>query len=387
MHIAFLTPELPHPKVIHAAGLGTSIKNLTTALVKEGVKVTVFVYGQKSQEIIAGNGITIHLIKNKEYKYFGWFFHRKHIEKYCNEVIKEEKIKLLEAPDWTGITAFMKLSIPLVIRFHGSDTYFCHLEKRKQKRKNFWFEKLAINNASAFIAPTDFAGNVSKELFKIKSKEIKTVHYGLELENFTNDSPDVFEKSLILYVGTLIRKKGVLELPYIFNKVRKDFPQAKLVLIGSDSFDIKTKSSSTWQLMQNQFTKEDLKNVEYIGKIPYSDVQNYIKKANVCVFPTFAETLGMVTIESMAMQKAVVNSNIGWSQELMIDGRSGYLVYPENHDLYANKIIQVLQDDVLCLQMGKEARKRVESKFDINKLVIENIKFYQKLINQNAKQL
>lgn len=386
MHIAFLTPEFPHHKVSHSGGLGTSIKNLTTALVKEGLKITVFVYGQKTQEIITENGITLHLIKNKIYIYWGWFFHRKHIQKYCNKVIKEEKIELLEAPDWTGITAFMKFSIPLVIRFHGSDTYFCYLEKRHQKRKNFWFEKLAVNKAKVFIAPTDFAGNVSKELFKIKSKEIKTIHYGLELQNFTNDFPEVFEKGLILYVGTLIRKKGVLELPDIFNKVRKDFPKSKLVLIGNDSFDIKTKSNSTWKLMQNQFTKEDLKSVEYIGKIPYNEVQNYIKKANVCVFPTFAETLGMVTIESMAMQKAVVNSNIGWSKELIVDQESGYLVYPENHDLYANRIIQLLQDDSLCLQIGKEAKRRVESKFDIDKIVHENIKFYRKLINQNIKQ-
>lgn len=378
MHIAFLTPEFPHAKVAHAAGIGTSIKNLTTALVKEKVKVTVFVYGQKTQEIIVENGITLHLIKNKKYKLFGWFFHRKHIQQYCSSVIEKEKIELLEAPDWTGITALMSFKIPLVIRFHGSDTYFCHLENRKQKRKNFWFEKLAINNAKAFIAPTTFAGDVSKQLFKIKNKEIKTIHYGLELERFTNDSPNIYEKGLILYVGTLIRKKGVLELPEIFNKVRKEFPETKLVLIGGDSYDIKTNTNSTWQLMQDQFANEDLKNVEYLGKIPYNEVQNYIKKANVCVFPTFAETLGMVTIESMAMQKAVVNSNIGWAQELIIDGESGFLVHPENHDLYAEKIIQLLQNDSFCMQIGRQSRTRVEDKFDINKLVFENIEFYKK---------
>jgi len=387
MHIAFLTPEFPHPKATHSGGLGTSIENLTTALVKEGVMVTVFIYGQKTDEVIIGNGITLHLIKNKKYKFFGWFFHRKYIQQYCNTIIKKENIELLEAPDWTGITAFMKFSIPLIIRFHGSDTYFCHLENRKQKRKNFWFESLGINKAKAFIAPTTFAGKVSRELFKINSKEIKTIHYGLELENFTNDIPDVFEKGLILYVGTLIRKKGVLELPEIFNKVRKDFPQAKLVLIGGDSFDIKTNTNSTWKLMQSQFLNRNLKNVEYIGKIPYSEVQNYIKKANVCVFPTFAETLGMVTIESMAMQKAVVNSNIGWAQELIIDKENGFLVHPENHELYAAKIIELLNSNSLCLQIGKQARARVEDKFDINKLVKENIKFYQNTIHQTKAEL
>lgn len=386
MHIAFLTPEFPHAKITHAAGLGTSIKNLTTALVKEGVEVTVFVYGQKAQEIIIENGIKLHLIQNKKYKFLGWFFHRKHIEKYCNKVIKEEKIELLEAPDWTGITAFMKFLIPLVIRFHGSDTYFCHMESRKQKRKNYWFEKLAINRAKAFIAPTTFAGDISKELFKIKSKEIKTIHYGLELENFTNELPETFEKGLILYVGTLIRKKGVLELPEIFNKVRREFSEAKIVLIGSDSFDIKTNSNSTWQLIQNLFTEQDLKNVEYIGKIPYNQVQEYIRKANICVFPTFAETLGMVTIESMAMKKAVVNSNIGWAKELIIDEESGFLVHPDDHSLYASRIIELLRNEVLTLQIGKQARSRVESKFDIIKLVKVNIEFYQKLISQNEKQ-
>jgi glycosyltransferase involved in cell wall biosynthesis len=381
MNIAFLTPEYPHPKVAQAAGLGTSIKNLTTALVEKGVKVTVFVYGQNKQEVIIEDGIVLHLIKNRKYKLFGWLFHRKHIQKYCNSVIKRDNIELIEAPDWTGITAFMQFPVPLVIRFHGSDTYFCHLERRRQKLKNFWLEKLAVNKAKAFIAPSTFAGEVSKDLFKLKNKEIITIHNGLSLKDFTNDSPVDFDEGVILYIGTLIRKKGVLELPEIFNKVRKKFPHAKLVIIGNDSFDIKTNSISTWQLMQKQFKKDDLNSVEYLGKMPYNEVQFYIKKANVCVFPTFAETLGMVTIESMAMQKAVVNSNIGWSQELITDGENGFLVHPQNHDLYANQIIKLLQNSTLALEIGIKARIRAEDNFDINKLVLENIDFYNKMLN------
>jgi len=384
MHIAFLTPEYPHAKVAHAAGIGTSIKNLTAALINEGIAVTVFVYGQKTQGIIIENGVIIHLIKNKKYKFLGWFFHRKHIENYCNSVIAKEKITLLEAPDWTGITAFMNFKIPLIIRFHGSDTYFCHLENRKQKRKNFWFEKFAVNGAKAFIAPTQFAGDISRDLFRIKNKEIKTIHNGVELENFNNNSPETYEEGLILNIGTLIRKKGVLELPEIFSKVRSKFPNAKLVLIGGDSPDKKTEAVSTWSLMQERFKEDDLKNVEYLGKIPYSQVKEYIQKANVCVFPTFAETLGMVTIESMAMQKAVVNSNIGWSEELIIDKESGFLVHPANHKQYAERITELLQNKNLTLEIGKKARSRVEDKFDIKKLVKENIEFYSKVINSNS---
>ena len=381
MHIAFLTPEYPHEKMPHAGGLGTSIKNLAEALTQHNIEITVFVYGQQKAEIFTENNIHFHLIQDEKYVVAKWFLYRKCIQNYCNKIIKEQNIDILEAADWTGITAFMNFRIPLVIRFHGSDTYFCHLEKRHQKVKNFWFEKLAIQGAKAFIAPTTFAGAVSQKLFGIKNKTIQTIHYGLELDKFENTYPEMYEKGLILYIGTIIRKKGVFELPKIFNLVRQQHPEARLILIGGDSADIATQSPSTWQILQNQFHSEDLKNVSYFGKIPYNEVQNYIKKANVCVFPTFAETLGMVTIESMALQKTVVNSNIGWANELIIDGESGFLVHPENHIEYATKINSILSDNQLAKQMGKNARQRVESLFDIQKIAIENIRFYKSLID------
>lgn len=380
MHIAFLTPEYPHERVQYAAGIGTSIKNLVLALVKKKVTVSVFVYGQSKSAIFQEDGVKIHLIKAQTYKTFGWYFHRKYIQNYLNKYIISEGIDVVEAPDWTGITAFMNLKVPVVIRFHGSDTYFCYLEHRKQKAKNFWFEKLAINKAQAFIAPTHFAGELSKKLFDIKNKAIQTIHHGLELNLFQNAIPSVYEKGLILYIGTIIRKKGVLELPDIFKKVRKKYPEAKLVLIGSDSYDIQTKSKSTWELMQQECSDEDLKAISYLGKIPYNEVQEFIKKANVCVFPTFAETLGMVTIESMALQKPVVNSNIGWAQELLVDGESGYLVHPKDHDGFADKIVGLLQDDISCSTIGKAARISIEDVFDIEKIVEQNVGFYKSVI-------
>ncbi|RDI58320.1 glycosyltransferase family 4 protein [Flavobacterium glaciei] len=383
MHIAFLTPEYPHERVAHAAGIGTSIKNLVVALSNEKIKVSVFVYGQQEDAVLIEQGITIHLIKNRKYKFMGWYFHRKYLQNYLNKYILYEQIDAVEAPDWTGITAFMHLKAPLVIRFHGSDTYFCHIEKRHQKAKNFWFEKLATKKAKAFIAPTTYAGNVSKELFGIKNKRVQTIHYGLELSLFENPNPKHFEKGLLLYIGTIIRKKGVFELPEIFKKVRMQFPDAKLILIGGDSSDVQTGSHSTWQLLQKEFDPHDLEKVSYLGKIPYQDIQNYIKQAHVCIFPSFAETLGMVTIESMALQKPVVNTNIGWAQELIVDGESGFLVHPQDHTLYADRILELLVDTNLCLTMGGNARKRVEAVFDIEKIAEQNILFYQSIIGKS----
>ncbi|TDR22962.1 glycosyltransferase family 4 protein [Flavobacterium cheniae] len=380
MHIAFLTPEYPHSKIKHSGGLGTSIKNLVVALVAKGVKVTVFVYGQPKSEVFEENEIVFHFISDKKYRLGKWFFYRKHLQNYINSVVKKEKIDLIEAPDWTGVTAFINFTVPLVIRFHGSDTYFCHIEKRKQKFKNRLFETLAVRKAKGFIAPTKYAGEVSAELFGLHKEKIKTIHYGLDLTQFNNEYPESFEKGLVLYIGTIIRKKGVFELPEIFHKVRNQFPEAQLVLIGGDSGDVATGNKSTWELVKQQFYEKDLEQVSYSGKMPYAEVQDYIKKANACVFPTYAETLGMVTIESMAMKKAVVNSNIGWAQELMQDGKSGFLVHPANHEVFAQKIITLLSDTDCNAKMGNEARLYVEEHFDITKKVAENINYYQHLI-------
>lgn len=380
MHIAFLTPEYPHSRVLHAAGIGTSIHNLAMALVEQGVAVTVFVYGQKESAVLKENGVGIHLISHQKYTLLGWYFHRKYLQNYVNQYILSKKIDLVEAPDWTGITAFMRLKAPVMIRFHGSDTYFCHLEHRKQKFKNFWFEKLALQRAKAFITPTQFAGEVTGGLFGITTKSIKVIPNGIVLSSFKNAAPLGCEKGLIVYVGTIIRKKGVLELPAIFNKVRMKHPEARLLLIGSDSFDVQTQSPSTWELMQQVTREEDKHHIAFLGKIPYAEVQEYLQKAQVCVFPSFAETFGMVTIEAMAMQKPVVSSNFGWAQELIVDGESGYLVDPKDHEGYAARITALLEDATLTHKIGGAARVRVEAVFNIQKIAQQNITFYESIL-------
>jgi len=380
MHIGFITSEYPHPKVKHAAGIATSIKNLAVALVKKGVTITVFVYHQIESDIIQDEGVEIHLIAKHSYKYFTWYFYRKYIEHYVNKIVIENNIDILEAADWTGITAFMRLKAPLVIRFHGSDAYFCKLDGRKQKFKNFMFEKLALKKASAYIAPTTFAGTQTQKIFGLNKAKIKTIHYGLQLEHFENEFPEIYNRNTILYIGTIIRKKGVLKLAEIFNKVITENTEVQLILIGGDSSDIETGESSTYKLMEAILSNDAKKHVNYLGKIPYQQVKEHIKKAHVCVYPSFAETLGMVTIESMAMQKPVVNTSIGWAQELIDDGTNGFLVHPSKTDDYASQIIKLLNNESLCNQIGKAARKKVELHFDIEKNAEINIDYFKTIL-------
>jgi glycosyltransferase involved in cell wall biosynthesis len=380
MHIAYLTPEYPHNKISNGGGMGTSIKNLVEALAGIGHQITVFVYGQKEDGVFDEGTITFHLMKQKSYKWGGFYFYRKYIEKY---IIDHSKgIEILEAPDWTGITAFMDFKIPLVIRFHGSDTYFCHIENRPQKWKNRFFEKNAVKKASAFIAPTHYAGEVSMRLLDLSMHKLKVIHYGLQLDNFQNNQPEDFTAYSLLNIGTLIRKKGVFQLVEIFNKLVELEPKSSLVFIGADSGDVQTGASSTWELMKSKMTANAAARISYLGKIPYDEVQAQMKKAHVCVFPSLAETLGMVTIESMALKKAVVNTNIGWAQDLIDHGVDGFMHHPDHADAYIATIQQLFEDPELVKKIGQAARVKTEARFDINKIVYQNLEYYQSVCSQ-----
>ncbi|WP_299213145.1 glycosyltransferase family 4 protein [uncultured Dokdonia sp.] len=377
MHIAFLTPEYPHPRIQRAAGIGTSIKNLAIALSRKHIQVTVFIYSQAEDTIIEEDGVTLHLIKHKKYPIGGWYLYRKHINRYINTIVKQQHIDAIEAPDWTGITAFMKFKIPVVIRLHGSDTYFCHLEGRPQKKKNFYFEKMALTSADYILSVSAFTAQKTAELFGIKDT-ITTIHNGVDVDAFTPDNSKIIPFS-ILYFGSVIRKKGVFSLAEAFNKVILQEPNAQLTFIGKDVIDAKT-GTSTIALLQSILNKEAIKQAKFTAQIPYSEVANAIRSAQVVCLPSYAEAFPMTWLEAMALEKAMVTSDIGWAKELMIDGETGYIISPDDIQKLSEAIVRLLQDMDLSKKMGVQARERILAHFTQDQIAEENIKFYKGII-------
>lgn len=355
------------------------------ALTHQGVQVTILVYGQPASAHFEEDGIAIHALRTLRFPLAGWYLHRVYIAKEVQKLIVERGVDLVEVPDWTGISAFMKLDIPVVMRFHGSDTYFCHIEERKQKIKNRIFEYLAARRADAFIAPSRFAGAVSSKLFRLE-KPVKVIPYGLDLAHFQNPDPTDYEPYNVLYLGTVIRKKGVLELPRIFRLIREQVPQSRLLIIGADSSDKLTGAPSTLKMLFEMLEPDDRPHVTYAGSMPYAEVRNAIRRAHVCVFPTFAETFGMVTVECMAMKKAVVNSNIGWANELMVDGESGLLVNPRDASTFASAVVQLLTDTNRTSRIGAAAREFVAAHFDSKEVAEANIAFYKQTLENGSNR-
>ena len=112
---------------------------------------------------------------------------------------------------------------------NGSDAYFCALESRKQKFKNRFFENSALRSADVLVSVSRFTAEKTREIFRLKDN-IEVIPNSIETDKFSG-AEEVAIKNRVLYFGTLIRKKGVLELAEIFNEVIYGNSEAELFLI------------------------------------------------------------------------------------------------------------------------------------------------------------
>ena len=378
MHIGFITSEYPCSRYMgNIGGIATFIRNLSIQLISEGHEVSIFIHSQPRTEFFVEENIFIHFVARKIMKGFTWITNRMSFNKYVNSIVENNSIDVLEAPEWTGFTAFMKFDIPLVIRLHGSDTYFCDLEKRTLKRKNKFFEKRALIGADKIIGVSEFVAKKTKKLFQLDI-DIDIIYNTIDTNKFTPNHQNIELKSL-LYFGTLVRKKGVLEIAKMFSMLVEHDDEVRLVLLGKDNRDVHT-GMSTLAIIKEILSEKALKRMTYIDAVPYDEVISYIQKAHVVLLPSFAEAFPMSWLEAMAMEKKLITSNIGWAKELMVDGETGCMVNPSDTEVFLIKMICLLENKEASLRMAKQARQRVKNDFDVYEIFQENINLYKNIL-------
>lgn len=382
MHIAFLTTEYPHPSLPAAGGIGSFVKSMADALTTQQHLVTVFLISNQLDDKIWNDGaVKIIQIGTPEKNKFSFLFNRLKIAHVIKQNVFSSQIDLLECPDWEGWHAFVKVKIPIITRIHGSVSYFNHLENKTRSRLMYFLERRALMRSDAIIAVSNFAGQLTEQLFRT-GKSYKVIYNGVDMQKFKPVTPVQGSDGTILYFGSLMRKKGCLEIPYIFNKVVAQRPNSRLILTGKDTID-HVSGLSVWEMMQKEFSPVALPRVKYTGAVPYQEMQQLIAESEVCIFPSYAETFGLTTIESMAMEKAVVVSDLPWNREIVENNISGFLVNPSNHREYSEKITTLLNYPELKREMGKNARLLVDDFFDQKKIIHTNIEMYKSFINEN----
>ena len=107
------------------------------------------------------------------------------------------------------------------------------------------------------------------------------------------------------------------------------------------------------------------------------------KVSDIIVSPSIEpESLGRIAVEAQSMEKIIIASNIGGSNETVIDEKTGYLFESGNFKSLSEKILKILNlDDITLKKVGIEGRKNIVKKFNVEKMCFSTYSEYKKLIN------
>ena len=381
MHICFLTNEYPKAGFPHG-GLGSFVKTMAEALVKNDVQVSVIGLNYTlANETESVNGVRIIRIQKSKVKGLAWYFNSKNITKTIAAIHKKNPIDIIEGAELSLAFLPKIKEIKYIIRLHGGHHFFAEGENRGINGWKGFQEKRSFKKADAFIAVSNYVKNHTATYLSYHNKPIEVIFNPINSQLF-QPLDIAIESNNITFAGTICEKKGVRQLIQAFPLVKDKFPNAVLNLYGRDWL-FPDGSSYIKMLKETELPKlrEYANDVVFHGAVSFADIPKVYAKAAVCVFPSHMETLGLVAPEAMAMGKAVVFTELGPGPEVITDGETGLLCNPYKPKDIADKIEQLLENPDLAITLGKKARLNVLNQFEITKLELLNMTFYSKLVD------
>ena len=284
---------------------------------------------------------------------------------------------------FAGIIAKLCYGIPLVITTHSLEPL--RPWKREQLGRGYdassWVEKTAIEMADAIIAVSKETKEDVLKYFNVDQEKIKVIYNGINLQEYivTKETATLDKfgidraKPYVLFVGRITKQKGII---YLVNAIKYIDPETQIILCAGapDTPEIAKEMEESVNEV-----KKTRKNVIWIDEmLPKNEVIELYSNADVFCCPSIYEPFGIINIEAMACETAVVASAVGGIKEVVVNGETGILVpleqqkeapfEPTNPDLFARDLAhginKLIDNKELRETMAKKGRKRVEDFFD-----------------------
>lgn len=378
MRIAFLSNEYPP---LPAGGIGTNLRNLARTLVRQGHHVWVVGWGPETR--FDDQGVRVRFVGHTRVPKLGWLLNRRRAFRVLAGLVAGDGVEIVEAPDWCGPSAGLRLACPVVVRCNGSAVYFADLVGDAVRPSVRLAERLAVRGADSVAAASRFTAARSRALFGLDA-EVAVVPNGIDVEPFAAAGPAEVEAGSVLYFGTIVRKKGVLDLPAMMARLLERQPHARLRLLGRDSADRTTGATSTWQLVEAGLGAGARSRTAYLGGVPSTEVAAHVRRAAVCVFPSYGEALPMAWMEAMAAAKCVVAYDIGWAREVIRPQDTGLLVPAGDTAALADAVAGLLDDPGAAAAMGARACADVCARFSAEAAAEASLAWYRRVIREAA---
>ena len=178
---------------------------------------------------------------------------------------------------------------------------------------------------------------------------------GINLEKFKPTS--LPKESVLLFIGRLIKDKGIIEYLEACKEVKKKYPKIRCLLVGP------------YDSNPSALTPEELKPyidngiIEYFGE--QSDVRPFIAQCSTYVLPSYHEGTPKTVLEAMAMGRSIITSDAPGCRETVIDGVNGYLVEIKDIKGLVDKMEYLISNPEVNNDMGAESLKIAREKYDV----------------------
>jgi len=205
---------------------------------------------------------------------------------------------------------------------------------------------------------------VSEKAFKLNGAGVNLNEYQFK------PYPKNDKRIRFLFIGRLMKEKGIYELLEVAEKVKARNNNIQFDIIGPIEDDINSKLEQL----------QDSGIVNFYGY--QKDVRPFIEKAHCFVLPSYHEGMANTLLESAAMGRPLIASDIPGCREAILDGESGYVIQVRNaEDLYSKvtKFINLTYEDKK--KMAERSRKHIQTTFDKSKVVKQTINVLKKKCN------
>jgi glycosyltransferase involved in cell wall biosynthesis len=180
-----------------------------------------------------------------------------------------------------------------------------------------------------------------------------------------------------LFVGRLLTDKGIYELIRAYEKLKKEKPKVKLIIVGSPD-EGNPNSISKGEL--EKWVKEGL--IEWHGF--QEDVRPFYCMADCVVLPSYREGVPRVLLEAMAMEKPIITTDAPGCKNVCVDVVNGFLVKPKDvESLYLAMKGMVELGDEKLKEFGKAGRRLAEEKYSVEKIVGEYINLIEAVLSKS----
>lgn len=219
--------------------------------------------------------------------------------------------------------------------------------------------KIALGGCNKiFLQNKDDISELSKARIIKDGQVIMINGSGVNLDEF-KPSPLPNEDSF-LFVGRLIKDKGIMEYLKAAEIVKAKYANAKFRLVGF--FD--TNPTAIKPDCIKRYQRAGI--VEYCGFV--NDVRPFLRQTRVFVLPSYHEGTPKSVLEAMAMGRAIITTDAPGCRETVINGVNGFLVPPKDYKDLAAKMVYLIENGEECQAMGQASFEYCQKRFDVQKV-------------------